>query len=392
MEDAEAAIAGDVSDIKKKVDLVLAQERLTNEKMAVLSQQQDRLAAEAKRIQAGVAAMFDRIGATQAGIDDLKRDVAALKRDVTSQLQVLTTIVTAIGADVRIILAYLVAAEVRRVRQLELRNLIMEMEDFVGRVRDRIALHVISSQLLDTLRTRAITKYTFDDVVDRDVFSRVTAILQRHRDALSADKRDELSSYRRSMQQRDRAAELLRTLAEAEHTLEKSQTALNGQIQSLSARAADLRANSVRYRADAHVRARRQARWSVLLLAGAAAVVGAAFLTQLGRDVAFLAILPGMGAVIAFLMAHSSRRYSPERDASEAERRATAVRAQLEAASTSYRQTLDSIRLAAASVAHLSSGQVTSEDLRKDLESSRSEHDRACRAFMTKHGEMRFAA
>jgi hypothetical protein len=389
MEDAAATIAGDVNEIKRKVDMVLAQERLTKERMIALGQQQDRLAAEAKRIQAGVAAMFDRIGATQAGIDELKRDVASLKRDVTSQLQVLTTIVTAIGADVKVILGYVVAAEVRRVRQLELRNLIMEMEDFVARVRDRIALHVISSQLLETLRTRAITKYTFDDVVDRDVFSRVLVTLQRHRDALTASERDELAAYRASLQERDRAAELLRKLKDAERSRETSQTTLNGQIQNLVARAADLRANSVQYRANAQTRARRQTKWSLFLLATAVAVICSAFFTPVGRDVAFLSILPGIGAAIAFFMALSSHRYSPERDASEAERRATAVRAQLEAANTSYTQTFDLIRGAAAAG---SSDTITAEDLRKRLESSRSENDQICMAFMSKHTEMRFAA
>lgn len=393
MEDAAAVVAGDVSEIKRKVDEVLAQQKFIQGRVKELSHQQEQLAAEAKRIQVGVAAMFDRIGATQTGIDELKQDVASLKHNVLSQLQTLTTIVLAIGSDVKVILGYVVSAEVRRVRQLELRNTIMLMEDLVGSLRDRIPLHVVASQLLHTLEGRAITKYSFDDIPDREVFARVTTTLQRHRDALTPAERDELAAYRASTQHRQRAADLLGALAAAERTLIASQTSLSQQTGTFLTRAADLRSNANAYRAAAQFRARRQISWCVWLIIIAISVLGIAMFAGVGRDVGFLAVLPAIGAVIAFFMARASRQYSPEHEAAALEQRAEVLRSQMSAADTAYQQTLGSTRAAAASLARSAepSG-LTPEDLRKSLESTKASHDRSCREFRDRHPEMRFAA
>ena len=392
MEDAAAAVAGDVTEIKRKVDEVLAQEKLTQTKMKELSRQQEHLAAEAKRIQAGVAAMFDRIGATQAGIDQLKQDVASLKRDVLSQLQVLTTIVTAIASDVRVILGYVVSAEVRRLQQLELLNLVMRMEDLVAGLRDRIPLHVVASELLHVLKARDITKYSFDEVPGREAFVRITAILQRHRDSLTQAERDELAAYRTSLQRRERASDLLRTLLEAERALITSQTTLTHQIDTVLTRAADLRANAMTYRAAAQLRARSQAHWSVGLTIIAVIIICVGWFTSAGRDVSYLAVLPAIGAFIAFLMSRSSSRYSPEQEASALEQRAESSRAQLSAASGTYGQTLTSISASAVSLGSINHGGLSAEELRKALQSTKVENDRFCSGFMKRHPEMRFAA
>jgi hypothetical protein len=389
MDDVSAAVAGDVTEIKRKVDRVLAQEKLIAKKMDELGKEQEKLAAEARRIQVGIAGMFDRIAATQAGIDELKQEVASLKRAVLSQLETIMVVMTSIGADVKVILRYVVEAEVRRARQLELRNLLMEMEDFVGQVRDRIALHVIASQLLETLRTRAITKYTFDDVPDRAVFVRVTTTLQNHRDALTPAERDELSAYRGAAHERERASDLLRKLTDADEALRKAEAFLNSEILTLSGRTSDLRQNATSLRERALLRARTQDQWTLAFLLAAAAIVAVALLATVGGDVAFLAVLPWLGAVIMALVARGNRNYSPDREASRLDDRVTKLRAELHAANASYIQTLDSIRADAATA--LPTGTL-SKELRRHLELVRLEHDRACSAFMGRHGEMRLAA
>lgn len=388
MEDASGLILQSVQGVTKKLDDVVAQNKRITKETAAIRESQARLQKQVATVQQGVGALFHEIAANAADLAELKSKVNALKSQIDSQFSLLATLLTVIGSNVQFLVDHVEESKARERRQLDLRNVLGRMEDFMAALADPIAIHVAATRFLSALRSQGVEKYTFDGIADRQYFTAFENQLVTQ-SKLSAEGVAALRSYRKALADAAQLSKIIEHLDHRERDLSTSQAATNSYVSQLRAQAADVRTNANQLKLGAARRAGRQKRWCVGVLVAAAAIVAVAALPAVQNLVGAFAVIPILVSLGLFAAYRSNLQFSPEAVAVSKEQEADRALANLAAHDQAHQQFIDWFRNAAHTAGVADAATQAVPALRKALVAIRSEHERRSSAFVSQHPEMR---